>query len=381
MEQLITRQSWVVLVYLLQRGDLSDQQRRHIIEEVTGHHQETTSVRYILLRCAGDDLVYCAERLIEQRPRMTLGKLLKRGGLSDEQSRHIIEKVVEHGDEVRFCSKILPHCARDELHHMIPQFITRGWWRALGKLLQRGALSDEQRRLITDDAEQRRQMIEHAVEENVMTCILPHCAPDEVDHGITLLITWRCWQALGKLLQRGALSDDQRRRIIRETTERPGETTPISYILQHCTRRERNYCIQRLIARQSWVAVGEILQRSGLGNKQRRFVIREVLEHGDEVCFCSDILPHCVGVEPNHVIPKFIRRGWWQTLGKLLQRGGLSDEQRELITGDAEQRKHMIEHAEEENVMLCILPHCAPGELDYVIPQLITRGWWQISGT
>ena len=204
-----------------------------------------------------------------------------------------------------------------------------------------------------------------------MKCILPYCVGDELEDGILQLITQRWWKALGELLQRADLSAQQRRRIIEEVIQQGDETILSNYFVRHCDCDGLDYVIQQLVTRCWWRALGRLLQRGDLSAGQRRHIIREVILHGEERTCRHCISHYCTQRELDYVIQQLVTQGWWQALGELLQRRDLSGEQHRHIIGE------VILHGNERTHGHYISSHCARDVLDCAIKQLIKQGWWQ----
>ena len=429
---LITRCWWRTSGELLQGKDLSDERRRQIIGDVIDHCSDKTFGNDILPNCAVDDLSYVIERLMTRPFWKSFGKLLHRNDLSDEQRGQIIKEFIVRGGETKFLLYAFPHCVGRDLDCFVEQLIERLFWKTLGKLLQWDDLGEEQRRRITDAVELRRQLIKYAKQKDIWY-ILRYCTVDELDQEIAVLIKRRWWHPLGMLLQRNDLSDEQRRSIIDGAIKRGAETSFYSSVLPHCAGSELDHVMSQLITRSWWRALVRLLQRGDLSEVQHRQIGGEAIQPGDGAT------SRCAGSELTLLIQNIIEHSEWWSLGKLLQRSDLSEEQRKRITFNAERQRQLIQHANEEDIMcilrychanepgiiiqllislcrwraLCkllqgyklsveqckciitrviqhvdettfrcdVLPHCAHCELDPIIRQLITRRWWQALDT
>ena len=413
---------WPVVGNVLRRG-VSDAQCRWAIGEACRHASEREVIMYILPNCADNQLDSAFTPLVDRRLWKAVWTVLRRG-VSDSQYRWAIGEACQRASEEDVIKYILPNCADNQLDSALTPLVKRGLWKAVGTVLRRG-VSDSQHRWTIDKA------CELAAEDTITHYILPHCADNQLDSVLTLLVERGLWKAVGIMLQRG-ITMSKHKWAIEEACKHASEQTIIDYILSHCADNQIDSALKQTVDRGLWKVVGILLQR-GVTLSKRKWVIDEACKHAPDDKFTDYMLPHCDDNQLDLVLTSLVERGLWGSVGMVLERsvsyqqhGGWANDQackRESgqdITLDMLRRrtdsqldsvltplverglwwsvgtvlqrgvsdsKHRwaideaCKHASVEEFTRYMLPHCADNQLDTVLVSLVERRLWKAVGT
>ncbi|XP_076454951.1 uncharacterized protein LOC143289747 [Babylonia areolata] len=359
---LVSRGLWRAVGKMLVRG-VSTEQCRWAVEQARMHASDAEFILYILPRCHDEELEQVITHLVSRGLWRAVGKVLERG-VSTEQRRWAVEQASLHASDAEFILYILPECHEEELEQAITHLVSRGLWEAVGKVLVRG-VSTEQRRWAVEQA------IMHASDAEFILCILPECHEEELEHAVTHLVSRGLWRAVGKVLERG-VSTEQRKWAVEQARMQASDLEFILYILPGCHDEELEQAITHLVSRGLWRAVGKVLVR-GVSTEQRRWAVEQASLHASDDEFIDYILPECHDEELEQAITHLVSRGLWEAVGEVLERG-VSTEQRRWAVEQASL------HASDLEFILYILPGCHDEELEQVITHLVSRGLWEAVG-
>ena len=84
----------------------------------------------------------------------------------------------------------MTHCDDDVRDIITNNMVTRGRWSVVGEALRRG-VSDSQYRWAIDEA------CRHASDDEFTDYVLPHCADNQLDSVLTILVERGMWSAVG----------------------------------------------------------------------------------------------------------------------------------------------------------------------------------------
>ena len=367
---------WVDVSFLLQRG-VRDPERRWAIHEASKRIEDTeTFTGNILLHCNDVDVESILPTLAERHLWEIVGQVLGRG-VSDSLRRWAIDKALKEIDdddifnESEFTYSMLHHCTDDELDSVLNTLVERGWWGAVGEVLQRG-VSDPQCGWAMREAVTKIDVDDEGDTIAFVSYILPNCLETDLDFVLTTLVQRDWWEAVGMVLQRGA-GHSQRLWALQQASERisPDDVhllfTPKA--LRGCESFELESVLNTLVERGLWEAVGEILKR-GVKDSQHSWAVQEAGKRADDIEFTDFILRRCADVHLVSVLPTLVERGLWGAVGDVLKQG-VSVPQRNWAVHEASRR------APEWDFIHDILPHCVHKGLDSVMEQLLARRLWK----
>ena len=254
--------------------------------------------------------------------------------------------VIEHND-VHIDSRVLG-------------LVAEGLWQNVGEMLRHG-VSDSLRRWVIGVACQQAGDFEFTLH------ILPHCAADQRDSVLEKLVTRGLWISVDTLFGCG-VSPAQRRWALRQACQQADDENFVWFIFPHCTDDQLDDVLTTLVARRLWKSVNRLLHR-GVSPTLRSWAAHEACQHAeDEVVF--ECIPHCADDQLDGVLTTLVTRRLWKSVNRLLHRS-VSPTLRSWAVHEA------CQHAEDEVVFECILPHCADDQLDGVLTTLVTRRLWK----
>ena len=368
-ERYIEKREWDGVGILLQRRDLTRQQRNYILDRIFTGSDEGCFVLYILPHCTLQDMNYLVDRCIFRCWWRFLGIWLQRNSFFKELRRHTIRKALKHADESDFLSFILPSCSVSDVYPVQEQCVVKCWWRTLGRLVQNDHLTEQQIKQIVDVKEHRQHIISRADSEDVVSRILPYCDSTDLEPVATKCFHKRWWGALDLLLRRRDVCDAVRRRIIDGVLTHGDEEHFTSYILPHCSEKDIDHAIEQCIVYHQWTFLDMLISRHQLTEQQRQRVTAEIFVHGNEPCFIAHVFPHCGVSDYSHVIAQCIACRWWRALASLLQRQDLSQQQHSCALDG------VLRHGDEQSFVTYIVPHCNVSDYDLVLEQSMAHGW------
>ena len=432
----VQRYDWEEVVDLMKRGHLSDipqKLRRWVVDETSQLCRDPRCLVLLVEHC-DDDLKDVIMSKIVRRGDMwpVVGDVLRRG-VSDAQCRWAIGEACKRASEEKVILYILPNCADNQLDSALTPLVERRLWKAVGTVLRRG-VSDSQYRWTIDEACKlaAENTVTHYIlhEDTITHYILPHCADNQLDSVLTLLVERGLWKAVGIMLQRG-ITMAKHKWAIEEACKHASEQTIIDYILSHCADSQTDSVLKQMVDRGLWKAVGIVLQR-GVTVSKRKWAIDEACKHAPDDKFTDYMVPHCDDNQLDFVLTSLVERGLWGSVGMVLERsvsyqqhGWANDEackraSGQDITFDMRRRRtdsqldsvltplverglwwsvgtvlqrgvsdsqhrwaidEACKQASDEEITAYILLHCADDQLDTVLTPLVERGLWRSVGT
>ena len=363
---------WRSVVTALQRG-VSDSQHRWAIDEACKQASDKQIRGYILLHCTDDQLDSVLIPLVERGLWRSVGTALQRG-VSDLQHRWAIDEACKQASDKQIRGYILLHCADDQLDSVLIPLVERGLWRSVVTALRRG-VSDSQHRWAIDEA------CKQASDKQIRGYILLHCADDQLDSVLTILVERGLWNSVGMVLYRG-VSDTQRRWAIYEACKHASDSDMEDYILPLYATNQLDSVLTPLVKRGRWNVVGNVLwSHLTVKGSQWKWVISSACKHASVEIIESIILPLCTDNQLDSVLTQLVERGLWSSVRMVLERGACSDSQCRWAIGEACKRGNNAD------VELCIQPFFAQDGLpqfiydgaNYLLTQLIKRGLWKVA--
>jgi hypothetical protein len=162
----IEREAWDVAGKLLKVG-VSDTRHRQVVKEASKRAGDWDFIKYILPHCTGAHLESALPHLVSRRLWKTVGLVLERV-VSDTQHTRAVEEASKTADEWNFIYNILPHCTGAHLESALPHLVSRGLWKSVGLVLERG-VSDTQHTWAVEEVSKT------AEDQDFIKHILPHC--------------------------------------------------------------------------------------------------------------------------------------------------------------------------------------------------------------
>ena len=353
---MVTRGRWSVVGEALLRG-VSDSKCRWAIDEACKHASDDEFIDYILPHCADKQLDSVLTSLVERGMWSAVEMVLEK---SVSYLQHGWANDKESGQDITF--NMLRHRTDNQLDSVLTPLVERGLWSSVGTVLQRG-VSDSQHRWAIDEA------CKQASDEEITAYILPHCADNQLDSVLTILVERGLWNSIGRMLERG-VSDSQHGWAIDEACKHASEKEIIDCILLHCANNHLDSVLTILVKRGLWNSVGRVLDR-GVSDLQHRWATEEVCKQASDEEIIDCILRHCTGNQLDYVLTPLVERSLWSFVGMVLQRG-VSDSQRRWAIDEA------CKQASDRDIEDYILPLYATNQLDSVLTPLVERGRWNV---
>ena len=365
----VQRYDWEEVVDLMKRGHLSDipqKLKRWVVDKTSKVCRDPRCLGLLVEHC-DDDLKDVIMSSMVRRGHMwsVVGNVLRRG-VSDAQCRWAIGEACKYASEEEVIIYILPNCADNQLDSALTPLVERGLWKALRTVLRRG-VSDSQYRWTIDEA------CKLAPEDTITHYILPHCADNQLDSVLTLLVEKGLWKAVGIMLQRG-ITMSKHKWAIEEACKHASEQTIIDYILSHCADNQIDSALKQMVDRGLWKVVGILLQR-GVTLSKRKWVIDEACKHAPDDKFTDYMVPHCDDRQLDFVLTSLVERGLWGSVGMVLERS-VSYQQHGGWAND-----EACKRASEQDITLDMLRRRTDSQLDSVLTPLVERGLWWSVGT
>ena len=359
----VRRYDWVEVVDLMNRGHLSNipqKLKRWVLVKTVNLCHDPRCLGLLVEHC-DDDLKDVIMSKIVRLGHMwsVVGDVLRRG-VSDAQCRWAIGEACKRASEGQVIMYILPNCADNHLDSALTPLVGRRLWKAVQTVLERG-VSDSQYRWTIDEA------CKLALEDTITYCILPHCADNQLDSVLTLLVERGLWKAVGIMLQRG-ITMSKHKWAIEEACKHASDETIIDYILSHCADNQIDSVLKHMVDRGLWKVVGIVLQR-GITMSKRKWAIDEACKHASEQTIIDYILSQCADNQIDSVLKHMVYRGLWKVVGILLQRGVTLSKRKWAID-------EACKHAPDDKFTDYMVPHCDDNQLDSVLTSLVERGVW-----
>ena len=352
------------LGYLLE-GDLSDSQRRWVIDVACRTDADWAIAEKILPHCADDHLEDVLSTLVKRGLWESVDKVLYRG-VSPATHRRVTHEALQQAHDHIVRDNILHHFAEDQLDDVFSTLMAQGLWDTVDRLFEDCVSSETRKRMIHKACNCR-----YTYDWIVVCNILPHCPDDQLHEVLTTLVTRGMWAAVGTVLDR-CVSPAKHRWVVQKACQEANDRAITDYILPHCTDDQLDDVLTTLVTRGLWQSAGRAVGR-GVTSAKHRWAIAEALQSLSDEDVTRQILPHCADSELETVLTTLVTRALWRSVDRVLHRV-VSPVQHRWAIQEACQR------AADQDIALYILPHCAEGQLDDVLVTLVTRGlWWSAS--
>ncbi|KAL8615250.1 hypothetical protein ACOMHN_050291 [Nucella lapillus] len=188
---LVTRGLWWSVGKVLERG-VSIAQHRWAMEQARKHADYDDFVHFILPQCHDDELDEVMTHLVSQGLWGSVGEVLERD-VSTTQHRWAVEQASKHADDAIFLYDILPKCHDEELEEVLTHLVSRGLWRSVSEVLERG-VSTAQHRWAVEQASK------HADDDSFVHLFLRHCSIDDVVQVFPHLVAKKKWECTRHVL-------------------------------------------------------------------------------------------------------------------------------------------------------------------------------------
>ncbi|KAL8564121.1 hypothetical protein ACOMHN_035726 [Nucella lapillus] len=359
LSRLVLRGHWQPLGQVLERY-LSTERRRWAVEEVSQRADYHVFVHYVVPYCHDEELEHVLPHLLLYGLWQYVGKMLDRGVDTTKRS-WAVEQAIDHASDDGFVDFILPQCQDEELETILSRLASRGLWRSVGKVLERGVSAVSHRWAVE-------QAIELASDEDFVPCILPQCRDEERKHVLFHLVSRGLWEPVGSVLERG-VSSAQHRWAVEQAIEGASGDDLVHCILPQCRDEGRQHILSHLVSRGQWNTVGKVLER-GVSSAQHRWVVEQASESAGDENFLHFILPHCQDDELHHVLSSVVSKGLWRSVGKVFERGSVGATQHGRVVEEAAKR------ADDNSFRQFILRHCSEDDIVTVLPLLLANRKW-----
>ena len=341
------------------RSGVSDSLRRWAIG-VACERADDCAFMFILPHCAGNQLDVVLEKLVTRGLWMSVGTLLGHG-VSPTQHRWALHEACQTAGDAEFELFIAPHCADDQLGDVLTTLVTRGLWYSVSSVLERGVSPTERSWAI-------HEACQHAGDEVVSECILPHCADDQLSDVLTTLVARSLWKSVNSVLYRG-VSPTKHNWAVQKYCQYTENEVALRWVLPHCADSQLDVVLEKLVTRGLWMSVDTLLGH-GVSPTQHRWALHEACQTAGDAEFELFIAPHCADDQLGDVLTTLVTRGLWNSVSSVLERG-VSPTERSWAIHEA------CQLGEDEVVSECILPHCADDQLSDVLTTLVTRRLWK----
>ena len=358
LEKLVTRGLWMSVDKLLGDG-VSPTQHRWALHEACQKADDAEFVLFIAPHCADGQLDDVLTTLVTRGLWKSVSRVLDRG-VSPTQHSWAVQEYCQQVEDEHAMQWVFPHCTGDVLGIVLEKLVARGWWMSVDKLLGRG-VSPTQHRWALHEACQK------ADDAEFVLFIAPHCADDQLDDVLTTLVTRRLWKSVSRVLQR-IVSPTKRSLAVHEACQKAGDAEFELFIAPHCSDDQLDDVLTTLVTRRLWNSVSRVLER-GVSPTQHSWAVQEYCQHAEDEHAMQWVFPHCAGDVLGIVLEKLVARGWWMSVDTLLGRG-VSPTQHRWALHEACQK------ADDAEFVLFIAPHCADDQLDDVLTTLVTRRLW-----
>jgi hypothetical protein len=363
LKKLVERREWMSVGIVLEQG-VGDTQRRWAVEEASKNAADPVFQYSILPHCSDDQLDSVLTILVKRGLWASVDKVLERG-VSDKKLQWAVEWACTNTGDYILRSFILPHCHDDQLDSVLTTLVERGRWQVVGKVLKCG-VSDDKRQWAVEEASKK------ANDGFFRSFILPHCSHAQLGLVLTTLVERGLWECVGKALERG-VSDTQRQLAVEEAIKNADDWNLASFILPHCHDDRLDSVLPILVKRGLWQSVGRVL-KLGVSDKKQQWAVEEASNNANDSRFTFYILPHCSDNQLDSMLTTLVERSLWKSVGKVLERSGVSDAKRQWAVEEASKK------ADDRKLEQYILPHCHDDQLDAVLTTLVERGLWDSVG-
>ena len=360
----VTRGEWMYTDSMFHHS-VSPALRRQAINEACEKADELDILLYILPHCPNNQLEDALTLMVTRGLWKAVGEVLDHF-ISPGQRRWALREACQQAGSKEILQHILPHCPADQLEEVLPTLVTRGLWRCVGRVLERGVTQAQHRWAIREACQRSRR--DNIVFEN----ILPHCPDDLLEEVLTPLVDEGLWMSVGKVLGCHAVSPSQHVWALCQACHHADTEDITKHILPHIkmtgvTDSQLDDVLKPLVMRDLWVCVDTVLN-AGVSEAQLRWAIREACERAN--VDISHILSHCPDDFVDDALMLLVKRDSWWFVGYMLEKG-VSPSRHRWVIMEACQR------ADDRNIVGGILPCCNAEQFDEVLTHLVSRGLWE----
>ncbi|XP_070180150.1 uncharacterized protein [Littorina saxatilis] len=392
---LVERQLWDAAHFVMHWG-VSDSVRRWAVLEAFRKCNDGTQLACsMLLHCAEDQLDSVATTLVERGVWSALGMVLAQG-VSDRVRRWAVREACERYEEGHFPDwlygdpfikdEILPHIADDQVESLLEILVERRFWSAVGELLHRDTVSSPLRRWAVLEACKHCVVKQAHSSEFLINEILSHCANDQMDSVLTLLVEKRQWQAVAEVLKQDCVSAFQKQWAMLEACKHyedfqidteVDEGFFINNILCHCSGDWVESVLKTFVQQHHWLPTITLLGM-GVTDNFKQWAVHETCTHADEHTIYN-VFSHCADDQLDSVMATLVERRFWAAVGSMFQRAVSDSVKRWALL---ETCKHWTDGLEKLNqfIIRSVLPHCTENQLDSVLIILVEECVWQATG-
>ncbi|XP_076453711.1 uncharacterized protein LOC143288923 [Babylonia areolata] len=296
---------------------------------------------------------------VERRQWKEVVRLVHTADCPQEERRWAVLQAAERATPW-FVGNVLDVCADDQVDSVLSQLLRRRLWRCVGQVLQRGVSSGGRKRAVEEATK-------HADDDDFLVYILPHCSSEELEQGLSQLVSRRMWWSVDKVLKR-EISGEQHRWAVEQASRHARDGDFIEYILPQCHDEELEHVITHLVTRGLWRSVGEVLKR-GISASRHSWVVEQSSKRARDDDFVKYILPECHQEQLEHVVIQLVSRGLSVSVDKILEQG-LSVTQHRRVVMKAAKR------IADSSFDRYILRHCGEDDVVAVFPHLVANKKW-----
>ena len=406
---LVARGLWPAVDRVLHRI-VRPAQHRWAVHEACGKADDWSIRWYILPHCSDDDQLDDVLTTLLTRGLWECVDIVLRRGVSAAQHTWVVRHACEKADGWSIRRYILPHCVDDQLDGVLVKLVTRDLWECVDIVLLHGVSAAQHTWVV-------REACETADDWSMRQYILPHCADDQLDDVLVLLVT-RClrdfvdvvhgvssveqswatseacqnadfkqcmshcadevdedvitlWESIDTVLHLG-VSPEKHKWAVHEACGKADDWVIRRYILPHCADDQLDGVLTKLVARGLWECVDIVLHR-GVNPALHRLAVHEACGKAEGLSIRLYILPHCADDQLDHALSTLVARRLWTFVDIALQRG-VSPAESTWATSEASL------HAGDEDFTPCVLSHCTDDQLVPILPVLVMQGLWAYVG-
>ena len=282
-------------------------------------------------------------------------------GVTESQRRWVIGVAAQRVFDMDYAERVLIHSDDDQRDEIVVPLATRGIWRCVCALLDRG-VSPARRRWAV------REVCQHAHNILIEAKVVPHVAPDQLEEIWPILVSRELWGSAIALLTRVA-SPSQRRWATEQACQLTNDWHIKRFILPFCADHQLHGILTVLVKRGAWQSVVSVLNRVVSPTRHVQ-AVHEACQHAAEHVITQHVLPHCADDQLDDVLGTLVARGLWRAVDVVLGRGASPPQHRWAM-------RQCSQEAEDEDFAQYILHHCTDLQLEDVVGVLAARGLWQ----
>ncbi|XP_070200829.1 uncharacterized protein [Littorina saxatilis] len=332
LSQLVTKGRWRDVGAMLTKG-VGDSQHEWLFLTACLRAREKDFVQHVLPHCSDRLLDSVLTVLIGRGAWLAVVNVLRRG-VSDSKKQWALLEACLHCEDKYFIADILPHCADDMLDSVVTILGERHLWLYAVSVLERGVSDCKKRWVVQKALEEFKKGFFHdgfIKWSGSLLNIVAHCADDQMDDVLEVLVKGRQWRYVGEALKRN-VSDSVKRWAVHEACahDTNKDTYLINEILPHCVDDMLDSVVTILAKRHLWGSAVVVLEK-GVSDCKKRWVVQKACEDVENGLFEEifnkyqhsfvNIVAHCADDMLDSVVTILAERHQWRSAVSVLERG------------------------------------------------------------